>query len=115
MTIHKYQVINKIKDTKLPFYDAKKDIFFIPIKTKYRYYVEAIVPDGEGGNNYYILLGNIKFDTSCKICHTDNYGRVQVKVRGEIKDFIIRESIERANVNITYIESTSDYDVYEVN
>lgn len=114
MSIHKYRVINHTKDPKLPFYDSNKDIFYIPLKTIYRYYVEAVVADGEGGNNYYILLGNTKFDSSCKLCHTDNYGRVQVKLRGEIKDFVVRESLDRGNVTVTYIESDVYYDVYQV-
>lgn len=117
MGIFKYQIINPAKDTKKPYYDDKKGILYITdIKTPYRYFVEAITANKEeGGNNYYIILGRNKFDNSCRICHTDGYGRCQVKVKGEIKDFIVNETNERGNININYIESTDDYDVFEVN
>jgi len=114
MAIHKYKVINPVKIPKLPFYDDKKGIFYIPLKTKYRYYVEAVIEDGQGGVNYYILLSKEKFDINCRLCHTDDYGRVQIKLRGEVLDYVIKESIERGNVNVVYIESVEGYDVYSI-
>lgn len=112
--IHKYNVLNPVTNPKLPFFDERKGIFYVPLKTIYRYYVEATVPSTEGYNHYYLLLGKTKYDTNCRLCHTDAYGRVQVKIKGEIRDFVIKESLERGNVQVTYIESTLDYDVYEI-
>lgn len=115
MGLVKYKVLNPVKDTKLPFLDEKKGIFYIPnIKTAYRYYVECVVPDGEGAVDYYLLLSKVKFDINCRLCHTDNYGRVQVKVKGELKDYIIKESLERGNVTVTYSETVDDYEVFVI-
>lgn len=114
MGIIKYKILHPVTNTKLPFFDNKKGIFYVPISNNYRYYVEAVVPLEDGGVNYFLLLGKTKFDINCRLCHTDNYSRVQIKIKGDFKDFVINESKERGNVKIEYIESTDDYDVFKV-
>ena len=112
--IHKYRIVNPVKDTKLPFFDERKGIFYVPLKSNYRYYVACITPNTDGDVDYHILLGKTKFNPNVRLCHTDDYGRVQIKIKGEIRDYIIKESIERGNVQVTYIETTLDYDVFEI-
>lgn len=114
MGIIKYKVLNPVKDNKMPFFDERKGIFYVPITGYYRYYVEAIVPCEEGGVDYFLLLGKIKFDANCRLCNTDNYGRVQIKIKGDFKEFIINETKERGNVKVEYIESADDYDVFKI-
>lgn len=115
MAIHKYQVINHITDAKKPFFDEKKGIFYVPVKHKYRYFVEAVVANTiEGGYDYYLLLGNTKFDVNCRLCNTDGYGRCRIKVKGQMKEFILDEIHNRSNLDIEYIESTDNYDVFKL-
>lgn len=114
MAIHKYRITDPVIDPKLPFFDKRKGIFYVPTKKEYRYYVACVTPNTDRDVNYHILLGNTKFDINCRLCHTDLYGRVQIKVKGEIKDFIERESLERGNVQVTYIESIDNFDVFEI-
>lgn len=114
MAIHKYKISNPTIDPKFPFFDKRKGIFYVPMKKGYRYYVACATPKTDGDVDYHILLSDRKFDINCRLCHTDLYGRVQIKVKGEIKNFIERETIERGNVQVTYVESGDDYDVFEV-
>lgn len=114
MGIYKYKVLNPITDKKLPFFDERKGIFYVPMKESYRYYVACVTPNINGDVDYHILLGKTKFDINCRICHTDNYGRVQIKIQSPIKDYIIFETHERGNVKVTYVESIDDYDVFEI-
>ncbi len=115
MGIFKYSILHPVTDTKLPFFNDKKGILYIPLKTIYRYYIEAVIADQDGNTTYYLLLGKTKFDSNCRLCHTDDYGRVQIKVKsGEFRDYIYSESKERGNIIIEYIESNTDYDVYSV-
>jgi len=114
MGIYKYKIINPVKSNKLPFFDERKGIFYVPINKVYRYYVEAIVSHENGNIDYFILLSNVKFDINAKLCHSDNYGRTQIRIKGEMKDYIINETKERGNVSVEYIESIDDYDVFKV-
>ena len=114
MSIFKYEVINPTTDNKRPFFDKRKGLFYAPLKKKYRYFVEATVLDENGCEDYFIILGNVKFDKNCRLCHTDNYGRCQIKVKGKIKDYILEEVTNRGNVDLEYIESTDTYDVFKV-
>lgn len=110
-----YEVLNPVVDTKSPFFNIKRGLFIFPINRKYRYYIECARNNEHDGNReYFILLSNIKFDKNCRICHVDSYGRCQIKVRGEMKDFILRETKWRGNIEVEYIESTDAYDVFTV-
>lgn len=115
MGIFRYKIINPVKDSKLPFYDERKGILFITnIKTNYKYYIEAVIYQEDSSVDYFLLLGKDKFDANCRLCHTDNYGRVQVKVKGQFKDFVVEECKERGNIKVEYIETIGDYDVFSV-
>lgn len=113
MGIFKYKVINPTTNAKLPFFDEKKGIFYIPLSNSYRYYVETVV-ETKHAISHYLLLSKTKFDVNCRLCHTDNYGRVQIKVKGRFKDFIIDETKERGNLIVEYVESIENYDVFIV-
>ena len=114
MSIVKYEVLNPVINNKNPFLD-KRGIFCIPLCKKYRYYVECAVTNAEtGGREYYFLLSEKAFDSNCRLCIVDNYGRVKIKVRGEMKEYIVSETSWRGNITVEYIESTEDYDVFAV-
>lgn len=115
MAIHKYQIINHTADTKKPFFDERKGIFYLPVKHIYRYFVEAVVANTEqGGFDYFILLSKVKFDFNCRLCNTDSYGRCQIKVKGQMKDFIVNELQDRGSLDMEYVESVDDYDVFKI-
>lgn len=115
MGIYKFEILNPTTDNKRPFFDNKRGLFMFPVKSKYRYYVEcANINPNTNIKEYYFLLSDKKFDEHCRLCHTDNYGRTQIKIKGEIKDFILDEIKYRGNVNVTYLESEDDYDVFKI-
>jgi len=114
MGLFKYTAINPTKDNKLPFFDERKGIFYVPLKSSYRFYIEASQFTKDNGIEYYILLSKTKFDNNCRLCHTDGYGRVQIKVKGDLLNYIINESKERGNITVDYVESSDYYDVYRV-
>lgn len=113
--IFKYEILNPIVDTKKPFYDKRREVFMFPVDTCYRYYIEAAITNLENGSReYFIILSCIKFDNNCRLCNVDNYGRCQIKLKSEIKDYIISETEARGNIEINNIEHTIDYDVYQI-
>ena len=115
MGIYKFEVLNPTTDRKRPFYNKEKGLFIFPVKSKYRYFIEcANINETTGQRDFYLLLSNTKFDENCRLCHTDSYGRCQVKVKGEIKDYIISETTYRGNIDIVYLESEDDYDIFKL-
>lgn len=113
--IFKYEVINPVVSNKKPFYDFKRKLFLFPVDVSYKYYVECAVNDvTTGGREYFILLGNEKFDENCRKCKVDDYGRCQINVRGEIKDYIINEVKVRGNIEVEYSNNEDNYDVYHI-
>ncbi len=114
MTIVKYEIINPVSSNRKPFYDFKKNILMFPTNKKYRYYVETALNSEQRGREYFILLGNDKFDVNCRLCNVDQYGRCKVNIRGELKQFIINETKHRGNIEIDYVESYDNYDVFVV-
>lgn len=113
--IFKYEVINPVTNNKKPFYDYKRKLFLFPVDIDYKFYVEcARTNETTGGREYFILLNNIRFDENCRKCRVDDYGRCQINVRGEIKDYILREMEYRGNIEVNYISNDGDYDVYQI-
>lgn len=117
--IYNYEVINPVTNNKKPFYDHKRKLFLFHVDANYKYYVEcARNNETTGSREYFILLSEHKFDENCRKCSVDDYGRCRINVKGEIKEYILREIGCRGNVEVNYIshEYTYDneYDVYEV-
>jgi hypothetical protein len=116
MSIYNYEIINPVTNIKKPFYDFKRKLLFFPVNgSSYRYYVEVARNNKDTFvREYYVLLSDRKFDDNCRICHVDNYGRCQINPRGEIKDYVIQETKYRGNIEIEYVESEKDYDVFAI-
>ena len=113
--IHKYEVIAPITNRKIPYLD-NRGFFIIPsIKKLYKYYVEVkrYNPD-KFYYEYFLLLSTFKFDTQCRKCRVDDYGRLILKLHDELLDFA--SGIMRAcgNVDAKYIETEEDYDIWEL-
>ena len=110
--IIKYEILNPVSDVTKPF--IRKDIFYIPLKKCYNYYIEAAVTNELGGRDYYILLGTNKFNPHCRRCSTDGYGRVKIKLQGDIKDYVYTICERNGNIDVVYTESTENYDAFEL-
>ena len=113
--ITKYDIINPITDKNSPFYNKKKGLFYFHTKSNYKYYLECSrINEKTHDIEFYILLSDKKFNSNCKQCHVDNYGRCQIRPAGKLKNYILEESIERGNFIMDYIESEENYDVYKL-
>ena len=110
--IVKYNILNPISDKSKPF--IKKGLLYIPINEKYRYFVEATQDNVYGGVDYFILLSKVKFSPHCRLCSLDAYGRVRLRLKGAIKDYVEEQCDTYGNINIEYVESAEDYDVFSV-
>ena len=115
MPIAKYKILNPLIDHKKPYYDTKRRKFIFPVKVGYKYFLEAAQynPD-KGYNEYFILLGTDKFDDNCRTCEVDMYGKCKLNIIGELKDYIIEQSEDRGNLQVEYVESGEDYDVFTI-
>lgn len=113
--ITKYEIITEIIDTKSPFYDDRAGIFYIPCTDSFRYFIECkrfneIYKEYE----YFILVGNKRFDKKCKLCHTDNYGRLQIKLSEDFKHYFTYKHNARTNVAVEIAETCDDYRAYKL-
>ena len=108
--IVKYEILNPVSDRNRPF--IRGDIFYIPLKKQYNYYIEAAITNEIGGQDYYILLGINNFNPHCRRCSTDGYGRVKIRLKGKIKDYVNDICERNGNIDIEYIESADNYDVF---
>ena len=113
--ILKYNLINPAIDKKKPHYDEKTKTLNFPVKSNYRYFVQASQIDSVTHiKEYFLLLGTEKFDDACKKCQTNQYGRCSVHLSDEFKEYVIQECKERGNIIVEYTESEDTYDVYNV-
>ena len=115
MDIYQFQILNPIIDKKKPHID-KYGVFIIPkIMKYYNYFLECCrFNNNIGFKEYFILLGYTKFNVHAKKCHVDNYGRLKLNVAGDIKDYITNEVTDRGNINVEYLSSETDYDIYKI-
>lgn len=111
--IYKYEILNCKIDKKRPFFD-KNGLLYIPhIGKHYKYYIAATRYNTTiAEKEYFLLLSNTKFDFNCRNCNVDDWGRLKINLKGEIKDYLIDKYSNYSNVNVEYIESEDDYDVY---
>ena len=115
MGVHNFKIVNPTVSNKKPFLD-KRGILYIPLNGSiYHYFLEVSNYNSDTGDDeYYIMLSVNKFNANCRRCASDRYGRLQVPVKGVIKNYIIREVAERGNIEIKYIESTDEYDLFSI-
>lgn len=114
--LHTYEIVNPVVNRKKPHVDTH-GVFIVPnIRKNYKYYIEAAVYNQQTcDKEYFLLLGINNFNDNCRKCRVDDYGRLKVPIKGEVKDYILRESKERGNVDFEYMESSDTFDVYRIN
>lgn len=109
----KFNILNPVKDKKKPFYDENTGCFYFRTTIKYRYFLEVSSTDPETNMiQYYILIAKTKFNENCRLCEVDGYGKCKIRPKGELKEYIKKESIERGNLICNFIDRNSDYDTY---
>lgn len=114
--IYNYEILNKVLNKKNPWFDPNKNIIYIPNpKIKYKYYLECALNIKNCGRQYFILFSTNKFNSNCKNCNIDGYGRLKISIKGEILNIIKNEISSIKNIDIEYQESTEFYDVFCIN
>lgn len=109
----RFDIINPVTNSKKPHYDTNKDLFLFPVDTKYRYYIEVRnIDENTGEYRYYLLLGRIKFSEHCRLCEVNMYGMCKIHPRGEFKEYVVQECVERGNVDMNKVDANSDYDIW---
>lgn len=114
--ITKFEVINPLPIRTKPHLNRRGELVIPNIATlKYNWYLEVARDNVvTGDREYYILFGTTKFDSAC-IKLTKDYGRKYViQIHGEFADFVHREINARANIDIEYLYSEDNYDVWEI-
>lgn len=114
--IYKYEIINPIVDKQRPFLN-RDGLFYVPLKgTNYKYFLECTRFNPIYKNKeYFILFGKDKFNINCRKCSIDMYGRYKLNLKGEIKTYIDIEANYNTNIDINYVESETEYDVFQLN
>lgn len=114
--ITKYEIINPIPIRTKPYLNKRGQLVIPNIYMQhYKWYIEVarynpIIRDKE----YYVLFGYTKFDINCVKLFKDYAGNYAIELRGEFGDFINKEIATRANVDIEYMYSEDDFDVFKI-
>lgn len=114
--IAKYQVINPIPIRTKPYFNHRGQLVIPNINPlQYKWYLE-VARDNTITNDreYFLLFSTIKFDYNCCKVFKDFGGRSVIIPHGEFADYLNKEISARANVDVEYLESEDDYDVYIV-
>ena len=116
MSIYKYVVITPATNKSKPIIKSNGLLIVPNIKKSYKYYLECCRYNPiKFENEYFILLSNNKFDERCKTCRVDDYGRLKLVIKSEMKDVLLKQMTDYSNVNFEYLESEDDYDVFTIN
>lgn len=108
-----YEVIKPLTNKSAPFLFSN-GVFCVPnIGKKYTRYVECKRYNGED-YNYYLLLSDKDFDDKCYHCRVDWYGRLLATVHNELLEYCKNVMYVAGNISFKYIESNSDYDVWQI-
>jgi hypothetical protein len=114
--ITQFEIVNPIPIRTKPHLNRRGELVIPNIATQhYNWYLEVakdntITFDRE----YYILFGHNKFDHNCIKLYKDYGRRFVVNLHGEIADFVHREIIARGNVDVNYLYSEDEFDVWQI-
>lgn len=115
MDIIKYDLVEPVSDKSKPFYFANRHSIVCRFDTCYEYYIEVqqYNPD-TNSYSFYLLMYKEKLNQNCRKINRDNYGRSIMRLHNRLDDYVSQECKNRGNVNVDYLESTDEYDVYSV-
>ena len=114
--INKFEIINPTIDKSKPYLNRRKELV-IPHLTNYKYkwYLEVARDNViTGDRDYFILFSKNKFDDNCLKIIKDYGCRTAIMPIGELAIYIYREIKNRANIEINYLYSEDNFDVFEV-
>lgn len=114
--ITKYEVLNPITKRNKPYYNTKGLLVVPNVFSKhYKWYVEVARTNPiTADRNYFILFSTERFDDNCIKVSKDSSKRPCIELHRELKDYVDREIHARGNVELEYIESETEYDVWEL-
>lgn len=108
-----FEIVNPVSSKKKPRYEKERNLFVFPVDKSYRYYIEARkLDEATGEYKWYLLLGVTKFSEHCRLCEVNMYRSCKIHPRGEFKDFIARECLERGNIDMDKVDANDTYDVW---
>lgn len=113
--IYNFNLIAPKTDSRKPFLN-RDGFFVIPTGSiRYKYYIEVSryhpVYQTE---EYYVLLSDTKFDEQCRKGRVDGIGRFCFRPHGDMLAGIEHSMEVLGNVEVEYIESTDEYDLWQV-
>lgn len=115
MDIYNYDLVTTKYDKNKHHYDNKRNIIYCKFKIVYKYYLECSRYNPETNTyDYYLMLSRKQFNDNCFKTYLDTYGRIQIKPHNNFKKYIESITNDSRNINLEYIESTDDYDVFSV-
>lgn len=115
MDIINFDIVSPIVNKHKPFYFNNRQSLVCRFQQRYDYYVECsrFDPDKQC-YHYYLLLYKDKLNDNCRKINNDNYGRSIIMLHNDMNNYVKSECKIRGNINVEYLESTEEYDVYSV-
>lgn len=115
MEINNYDIVAPVIDRKKPFYYEKRRSLICRFRQRYTYYLEGSrYNQNTKTKDYYLFVGKIKFHDSCNKINNDDYGRAIMRLHSDFHDYVRDECYARGNINVTFVETEDNYDVYRV-
>ena len=115
MDLHTFNIEAPITNKKKPFYYKERESLVFRNEIRYNFYIECSkINEITGDKEFYLLLSNTNFNDNCRKLKRDSYGRYFARLHNEVKDYVIRETKERGNIDINYIESKDYFDIYNI-
>ena len=115
MELYTFNIEAPVTDKSKPFYYATRESLVFRNKIKYAYYLECSkIDEITGDKSFYLLLSLDKFNDNCRRLKRDSYGRYFARLHNEVKNYVVRETKERGNIDINYIESKDYFDIYNI-
>lgn len=116
MELYNFDIVAPVIDKKKPFYLENRKSLVFRLDIKYNYYVECSqFNEDTQETDYYLLLSQNKFNDNCRKLQYDNYGRYKAFLHDKFREYVSNESKNRGNIDLEYIESTEEYDIFSIN
>ncbi len=115
MELFDFQIVKRKTNKNLPYIDDKERLIIPNANKAYKYYLETVRynPEAEDYERY-ILFGNKPFNENCERCTIDNYGRIKLFLSKEFKHYLVKEIANGNNIDLQYVETRDEFDVWEI-
>lgn len=114
--ITKFEVIQRNIDKHKPHFNRRGELVISAINNhNYKWYVSAARNNtNTNDREYFILFGNTKFDLNCYKLTRDYSNNCVICPVNELSEFVNREIKDRGSIEIEYLYSEDDYDVWQL-